>query len=332
VLAEALCDVRVHEVSADVASHAPIEETEAIAARLAGVPVDAIVVIGGGSVSDTAKAVAILLTEAGRLEDYCSVFSPPDQLEQPDAPSRKPPLLVVPTTLSGAEVTPGGGATNAAGIKRTFWNPRLAAKVIAFDPDVLRAVPTMVLATTGMNGLAHCAEGLYSRTANPISSAFAVAGASHLASGLRALVAGDLTDGTQEHLAAGAALGGLVISSARVGLHHAICHALGARLGLAHGVANSIMLPHVLRFNRGQTERAQSVLASALGASGRDASEAVGQLEAEIGVPRRLRDVDVSKSSLSDVARDAMQDRGLYFNPRRVQSVDDLRALLMEAW
>jgi len=317
-----------------IRSHAPIRDTEKIADSLRGAHLDALVVLGGGSVSDTAKGVSVLLAEGGHLEDHCSVFRPPDQLQSPELSHQKTPIVAVPTTLAGAEITPGSGATDDYGVKRTFYDHKVAARLIAFDPAVLAGVPDQVLITTGMNGIAHCAEGLYSITANPLSSAQAIAGAAHLSSGLRRLAGGDRSDETMNELGAGAALGGLVIGNARVGLHHAICHVLGAKAGLPHGVANSIMLPHVMRFNYPSTEAPQRAFAQAVRGSptDQDPSRVVTELRSQIGAPQRLRDTGLEHSMLDMIAADTMQDRGLYFNPRRVESPAIVRTILEEAW
>jgi alcohol dehydrogenase len=334
LLGVALANVDVHEDDGRVRSHAPMADTERIADRARGLPLDAVVALGGGSVSDTAKGVSILLAEGGLLADHCSVFTPPDHFEPRILTKPKLPVVVVPTTLGGAEMTPGGGATDANGTKRTFWDPRVASRVVAYDPEVLRSAPVSVLLATGMNGLAHCAEGLYSRTANPVSTAFARQGSEHLAMALRSIAAGDLGDEALDRAGAGAALGGLVIANARVGLHHAICHVLGAKLGVPHGVANAVMLPHVLRFNLIETVEAQRVFAHAISSetpSG-DAADEVDALANEIGIPRRLRDVGVQEADLPMIAEGAMQDRGLLFNPRRVSSSKEVLEILREAW
>ncbi len=259
----ALAGVEAVVVNEPIAGHAPIADSERIARHLAGGTLDAIVALGGGSVSDTAKAVSILLAEGGRLEEHCSEFRPPDTFVNRVLSCPKIPVVAVATTLSGAEVTPGGGATTASGVKRTFWDPQVACRIIAYDTELIGKVPSDILVSTSMNALAHCAEGLYSRTSNPISTAQALHAVRLLSRGLRSVAiepdaGGADTGGSplpdpMSELAAGAALSGLVISNARVGLHHAICHVLGARLALPHGVANSVMLPHVLRFNEPET-------------------------------------------------------------------------------
>ncbi len=342
---EQLSAVEVVNTFTAVRPHALIEDTEPLAADLSQVAPQALVAVGGGSVSDTAKACAILLAEGGQLEDHCSTFTPPDQLHAPILPGRKAPVLAIPTTLSGAEMTPGGGATNAQGIKRVFWDPKVAVSHAIFDPEVLAETPESLLVTTAMNGLAHCAEGLYSRTRNPVSTALALRGASLFAFGLIELGRSGATEETLLALAEAAALGGMVISHARVGLHHAICHVLGAQCGLHHGVANSVMLPYVLDFNGPDTVNEQSLLAVALSegiaragveldqrADGYGAPELVALVGSFAGAPRSLQETGLAIDMLEPVSRGTMQDRGLYFNPRKVQNVGEVLGILERAW
>jgi alcohol dehydrogenase class IV len=325
----------------DVVQHAPISATEQFAEEIRSSPPDAFIAVGGGSAGDTAKALAILLSEGGPLEDRCSTFTPPNHFQHVDLPAPKIPVIVVATTLSGAEVTPGGGATNQHGVKRVFWDPKVAARVVFFDTESLSAVPRDILLTTGMNGLAHCAEALYSRTGSPISSALAREGARRLTSGLLGLAMDEPPPPQMwEDLEMGAAIGGMVISNARVGVHHAMCHVLGAAYGLPHGVANSIMLPYALAFNYPVTQSEQEEFADeirpllqARGLPG-DGSPAhlVAELQTAIGVPTTLEAAGVRREDLMSVARDVMQDRGLYFNPRRVSERQEILAVLENAW
>lgn len=315
-----------------IREHAPVGDIDAFAAELWDEDIDVLVALGGGSVSDSAKGVAILLAEGGGLLEHCSVFDPPDRLFNPRLERPKLPVVAVATTLSAAEITPGGGTTTADGIKRTFWDRHVAARIACYDTGLLADVPREVLVSTGMNALAHCVEGLYSRTRNPISDALAVSATSRLADGLRAVADGEPDHDELTSLAVGAAMSGLVISSARVGVHHAVCHVLGARHGVPHGVANSVMLPHSLRFNLAVTRGAQQVFAGALGVDIDDPPAGVRDFQTSIGAPSRLRDVGVVATELAAVARETMQDRGLYFNPRRVTAVDPMIEMLEAAW
>lgn len=326
----------VHEF-AKVRPHAPVSDSENLARKVESLRPDALLVYGGGSVSDTAKAVSILLAEGFPLRSHCSTFTPPDQLIQPQLQKPKLPVISIPTTLSGAEVTPGGGATDSEGVKRVFWDLKVASRVLIFDPISLDGVPDDIVLTSGMNGLAHCAEALYSRSASPVTDALAVEGARHFAGALPAYARGIRDDDLISKLLFAAYLGGLAITNARVGLHHAVCHVLGASLGIPHGVANAIMLPYVLEFNADETKAKQNLLASALrselgGAVERPASWLVRDIQLECGVRSTLDEAGVLYDDLDQVAALVMQDRGLYFNPKVVTDATMVRKLLENAW
>jgi alcohol dehydrogenase class IV len=330
---------------AGIPAHSSTNDVARMASRARERGIDGFVTVGGGSASDSAKAAAILLAEGGDLVDHANVFTPPDHYEQKILRAPKLPILAVPTTLSAAEMTPGLGVRDEAGHKHVFWDQGVVPRVIILDPCAIADVPTPVLTTTGMNALAHCIEGMYSKVRNPVSEALALQGMRHLRKALPALARAAQGDasGRQaalEHALTGAALSGLVISNARVGIHHGICHGLGALGGLSHGVANSVLLPHAMRFN---LEAATDQLALAApplgidtsGMSPADAARAsigaVLTLQSEAGVPTRLRDTGLDRGLLRRLAGAAMSDRGLYFNPR-LATESEVLALLESAW
>jgi len=318
----------------EVVQHSAVAVVDRAAERARQLGIDSLVAVGGGSSSDTAKAVAILLAEGGPLESHASKFVYPDRFFPKPLHRPKLPILAVPTTASAAEVTPGLGIRSPAGHKYLFWDTKLASRAVFLDEQANVEVPAAVMATTGMNGFAHCAEGLYSRLRNPVSSALALQGARLFAEGLPAMVAEPDNPAHRGTVLAAAALSGLVISNARVGIHHAVCHCLGARGGLPHGVANSIMLPHALAYNRDVAGAELGQLAEALGAakSAEAAIEAVLKLQEAARVPRRLRDTGLDRSLLPAIAEDTLHDRGLYFNPKRTTSAEPILAMLEAAW
>lgn len=302
--------------------------------------IDGIVAIGGGSASDTAKGIAILLGEGGIIEDHASRFVPPDQFFPKPLPSPKVPLISVPTTASAAEVTPGLGLRDPTGRKLLFWDITLASRLIVLDPQANCGVPVAVMASSAMNGFAHCAEGLYSRLRNQVSEGLALQGIRLFSRWLPAMVqAPDSVDARAGVLMA-AHLSGMVISNARVGVHHAVCHCLGARGNLPHGVANSIMLPHALAYNLDHAAPALALMALAMGcqASGDERAmaqagiEAVRALQIAAKVPTRLRDTGLDKSLLPAIAADTLLDRGNFFNPRRTETDAPILSLLEKAW
>jgi alcohol dehydrogenase class IV len=308
-----------------IRDHAPIEDSESFAAQLAGEHLDFLLVLGGGKVCDTAKAVAVLLAEGGHFEDHCYSFTPPGDYRAPDLAQPKLPLVVVATTLSGAELSGGAGGTTRDGVKRAVWDAKLRSRIAAYDPTVLAEVPASVLLTTGMNALHHCSEGLYSRTGNPVSDALALEGTQLLGSGLRALASGRAGQADYAALGEGAALAGLAVSNARVAIGHAACHVLGARYHLPHGVANSIMLAASYKFNRPIAEAATQRFAHALRAEPAD-------FVAEVHAPARLRDHGIRHEDLEDLATAIMSERGVYFNPRPVTRPEEALELFEYAW
>ena len=301
--------------------------------------VDGLLAVGGGSASDTAKAIAILLGEGGQLEQHASRFIPPDQFFPQPLPAPKLPLAAVVTTASAAEVTPGLGVRDAQGRKLLFWDNTLAMRLIVLDPEANVEVPVKVMATTAMNGLAHAVEGLYSRLRNPISDALALHSIRLFRQALPRMVQDPRSIDARAGVLTAAHLSGMVISNARVGIHHAICHCLGARGGLSHGVANSVMLPHAMAYNLPVCQGELAAMAPALGvAAGTEAEMAraaidqVRELQLEAQVPTRLRDTGLEREQLAAIAQDTMADRGLYFNPRRTDAVDAVMRLLEAAW
>ena len=326
------CDVPAH-------SDEDLVMAGAQAARDSGV--DGLVAIGGGSASDTAKAIAIVLAEGGKIADHANVFYPPDRYEQKVLPGPKLPLIAVPMTASAAEVTPGLGIRARDGHKLVFWDPNVVPRTIVLDAELCLDMPAPVLASTAMNAFAHCVEGLYSRVGNPISSALALHGARLLSEALPALAADPQDIDARAQVMAGAHLSGHVIANARVGLHHAICHGLGAIGGLSHGDANAIMLPHVMRYNGRAVAAELALLAEAMGCSGRaadvgqaaDAAIAgVERLQRGAGVPTRLRDVGFDRGLSRRIAEKTLSDRGAYFNPIVAPPADDIEAIIEAAW
>ena len=139
----------------------------------------------------------------------------------------------------------------------------------------------------------------------------------------------------------GAHVSGMVIANARVGIHHGVCHCLGARGGLPHGVANAVFLPHAMRYNL-QVAASQLKLAGlAMGFDVRNLPDAAAALQAVeateamqrvLGVPTRLRDTGIDRALFPEIAAHAMGDRGLFFNPRPTASADVVVGLLEQAW
>jgi alcohol dehydrogenase class IV len=325
----------------EVVEHSGTKIVADAARRAAEQRIDLLLAIGGGSPSDTAKATAILLAEGGPLHSHANRFTPPDKLVQQQLNQPKLPILAIPTTASAGEVTPGLGIRDDDGHKLLFWDTKVAARTIILDPEANVEIPAPILTGSGMNGLAHCVEGLYSKKRNPVADGFAQQGIRLLSRGLRAMVKAPASVEARADVLYGAFASGLTIASTRTCLHHGICHCLGALGGLSHATANSIMLPHAMRFNARVAAPQLRLAAQAMGVevaslSDADAAsravEAVVRLQRDIGVPMRLRDTILKRELLPAVAAHAMGDRALYFNPGPTPTQADVLGVLEAAW
>src|SRR5574337_350185 len=235
----------------EIPPHSSLECVGRVAALAREHDADALVTVGGGSVVDTAKAAALLLAEGGPLERHASRFEPPATVVTPALLRRKLPIIAIPTTASGAEVTGSIGVRTADGAKLLFSDVQLAARGILLDPEANLEVPAQVLLPTAMNGLAHCIEGLYSKSRSPVSDELARVGIVMFGRAMREVARSPSSVQARAELLAAAHLSGMVLASARSCLHPALCHVLGASFGVPHGAANSVMLPYSARFNAG---------------------------------------------------------------------------------
>jgi alcohol dehydrogenase len=202
------------------------------------------------------------------------------------------------------------------------------------DPLANLEMPAAVMCATGMNGLAHCIEGLYSKERSPLAETIALDAMARFAHALPAVHREPRNVAARAALLYAAHLSGLVLVNARTCLHHAICHAIGSVTGVGHGDANAVMLPHAVDFNGEAAADSLARAATALGA-GSSASALVSvlhELQATVGVPTRLRDIEVPRQALDRIAAKTMRERGLYYNPRAVADESEIRALLEAAY
>ena len=293
---------------------------------------DIIISVGGGSVSDTAKGLAVLLVEDGRLNQHGGAIDIDGRFRFPQLRRPKPKIIAVPTTLSEAEVTPVGSAIAEDGTKVLFRDRRIAAHAVIYDTAIIGTTPRRILLGSVFNSVAHCIEGLYSQGRSPISDALAQHAITALRAGLENT--GLLVPSRDDIavLATGAAMSGLVISTAPTGLQHAICHVLGARFGASHGDLHAVMLEHVLRYNLRDHDPRTSLAVQALqAANAAEACETIARLRAHVDLPGGLRDLGIPSSELLTAAYAISLERGCLNN---VRSVDKraIEEILRSAW
>jgi alcohol dehydrogenase len=277
---------------------------------------DGLVSVGGGSAIDTAKGMAIVMTEGGSIRDHQGA----SRLSR-----RQTPHIAVPTTAgTGSEVSLYIVVKDhRAHEKMHFMDDRIIPDAAILDPSVTVAMPAQLTAATGMDALTHAVEAYTSINKNPIADGLALQAIRLIARHLpRAVVEpGDKFARGQMLIAANIA--GMAFNSTGVGLVHAMAHVVGARHGVHHGTANAICLPHVIRFNGDELGACYRDVAEALGLDARDlgdemageaAAQAVAQLSARVKLPPRLRDVGVPEGDLEACAEGALSDGAIVYN------------------
>jgi len=289
---------------------------------------DGIIGYGGGSAMDTAKLVALLACSGEQLNDIYGV----DQVK-----GQRLPLIQVPTTAgTGSEVTPIAIVTTGASTKMGVVSGRLQPDVALLDAELTLGLPAGVTASTGVDAMVHAIEAYTSRhKKNPYSDMLAHQALRLLSTNIRQAVAepGDLS--ARQNMLLGAMMAGQAFANAPVAAVHALAYPLGGQFHISHGLSNSLVLPEVMRFNISQATELYAELAPSimgdnvpLGSDTELASaliEHIAAMIAELGLPTRLRDVDIPESALNGLAEDAMgQQRLLINNPRDVEFEDAL--------
>lgn len=302
---------------AEVTSHvpAPLVQAALLQARRDGI--DAIVSFGGGSCADLGKAVAFFVEQESGAPGASYADRP------------VLPHVAIPTTYAGAELTPHFGMTDPHTRQKSgAGGPTTAPIAAVYDPRLTLSTPPRVSAETGMNALAHCVEALWSPTRSPEAEAIAFAGA-HRLFGALPLVVDDPDDiDVRASVLEGAVLGGRCLQNAGMGVHHGLAQLVGGRTGIAHGLANAVILPHAIRFNTLAAPAAVERLGQAIGHD--DPAVAIAALVERLGLPTRLSDCGVTDDDLDAVARLSQSNPSVRGNPRPV-SEDDARAILESA-
>jgi alcohol dehydrogenase class IV len=267
-LAEPLGD-RVIGRFTDVREHVPQEIADAARTAALEARADCLLCIGGGSVVGTAKAVAV----EARL-----------------------PIVAVPTTYSGSEMTPTWGLTEG-GRKRTARSMDALPRVVLYDPELTTELPPSVTAASGMNALAHAVGALYLPHTDPITTLLAQEGVRALADGLPRAVAEPSNVDARAGALYGSYLAGTVLAAVGPATHHKICHVLGGAYGLPHASTHSVVLPYIAALHDDRLGRAAAVLGSD------HASDGLRALAERIGAPTSLESIGLRAADLPDAIR-----------------------------
>ncbi|KQP13817.1 maleylacetate reductase [Pseudorhodoferax sp. Leaf267] len=279
--------------------HVPIETAREARRFAAQQGADCAVAIGGGSTIGLGKAIAF---DSGL------------------------PILAIPTTYAGSEMTPIYGLTEA-GLKRTGRDLRVLPRTVIYDPQLSLGLPVRMSVVSGINAIAHAAEGLYAADGNPVMNLMAEEGIAALGRALPAIGrdAGDVQ--ARADALYGTWLCGSVLGSVGMGLHHKLCHTLGGSFNLPHAETHTIVLPHALAYNAAAAPEAMQRIARALG--GTYAAQAVYALACDNGAPLALKDIGLQAADLDRACAIALENE--YPNPRPIEA-RALRQLLQNAY
>ena len=317
--------------------HVPRESVLALADEVRRLQPDLILTIGGGTPMDTVKVMLVVLAENIRdVEGFDRVrirVGEDGKRVVPvvkDSPLRQ---IIVPTTLSGAEFSSLGGATDHTRQVKDLYHGRfICGQVVILDAAVTVHTPADLWLSTGIRAVDHAVETICSRSPQPFTDATCLHGLTMLSKSLRTNhVSPDNLDARLEsQLAVWLASTGL--GRVEWGASHGIGHQLGAVANVPHGHCSCVMLPSVLVWNRAVNGERQTLVARAMGRDDGDAAQVVADLAAALGQPSRLRDVGVERSHFDAIARGAMQNMMVRSNPRPVTSEADIHQILELAW
>jgi len=293
---------------------------------------DLIATVGGGSITDGAKAVQLCLANG---------ITDPDGMDALRTvagvtPPMKPPQvrqISVPTTIAGGEFSAIAGVTDErTKVKELFRHPLIMPRAAILDPAITVHTPEWLWLSTGVRAVDHCVEGLCSLEAHAYGDAQALQGLALLSHALPRVKAAprDLDARLDCQLGTWLSMGPLS-AGVPMGASHGIGYVLGAAFGVAHGHTSCIMLPAAMRWNRSANAHRQALVAAAMGRPGEDAADVLDAFIAGLGMPRRLNDVRIGPEHFDKIAEQAMGTPWVPRNPRPIAGPAQVREILQLA-
>lgn len=290
----------------------------------------AIICLGGGSPMDTAKSISVLVTCGGKIQDYEGAH----KVQGPVAP-----IIAIPTTAgTGSEVTPFAVITDKSkNYKLTVFSYEIIPELALLDPELITTLPPTVAAPTGLDALTHAVEAYISLAAYPFSDAMAEKAMELIGKYIRPFVANRADIEAASGMLLGSMFGGIAFSWARLGNVHAMAHPLGGYFNIAHGVANAVLLPVILEYNaladQGKYEKIFNYIKDNKVITGFTPDLLVNeikQLSNELGIPKNLTELGVSRDTVHEMAVDAMKSGNIFVNPRQ-STLADIEKLYLRA-
>jgi alcohol dehydrogenase class IV len=310
-------------------AHSPRQAVIAASDQARAAAADLIVTVGGGSITDAAKAVQLCLANDIRRADQIDRIRSAGGV----APPMNPPVvrqISVPTTISGGEFSALAGITNeTTKVKEMLRHPLVMPRAVILDPAITRHTPEWLFLSTGIRAVDHCVEALCSRETHAFADAQAAKGLSLLATSLPQVKADPLDLDARLDCQLGAWLSmGALAAGVPMGASHGIGYVLGAAFGVPHGHTSCVMLPWVMRWNKPANAERQALVAAAMGHPGKDAGDCLDALIRVLGMPRSLREVGVTPEHFDLIAQRAMHTPWVPRNPRPIGGPAQLREIL----
>jgi maleylacetate reductase len=312
--------------------HTPRAAVIAAAEQARAANADLIVTIGGGSITDGAKAVQLCLANNVRTADGIETI----RVHHGVAPEMTAPTVrqvSVPTTIAGGEFSAIAGVTNEkTHVKEMLRHPLVMPRAAILDPWLSLHTPEWLWLSTGIRAVDHCVEGICSAEAHPYGDAQALKGLSMLAEALpRVKADGNDLDARMDCQIGTWLSTGPLASGVPMGASHGIGYVLGAEFDVPHGYTSCVMLPAVMRWNRSANAERQALVAAAMGHPGQDAGDVLDQFIRGLGLPRSLQDVRVGPEHFDRIAKAAMRTPWVPRNPRRIDDPAQIREILLSA-
>jgi len=309
--------------------HTPRTAVIAATEQARAADADLIVTVGGGSITDGAKAVQLCLANNIRSPDDIDRI----RAGRGPSPQLNPPAvrqISAPTTIAGGEFSATAGVTNEkTKVKEALRHPLLMPRATILDPWLGAHTPEWLWLSTGIRAVDHCVEGICSRDAHPYGDAQALRGLAMLAQALPRVKAdaGDLDARMDCQIGTWLSTGPLA-SGVPMGASHGIGYVLGAEFGVPHGHTSCVMLPSVMRWNKSANAERQALVASAMGHPNEDAGDVLDDFIRGLGMPRSLREVKVGPEHFDRIAQQAMATPWVPRNPRKIEGPAQVREIL----
>jgi maleylacetate reductase len=305
-------------------AHSPRSAVIAAAAQAREARADLIVTLGGGSITDGAKAVQLCLAN-----DITTVEGL-DKVRNADVKAPTVRQVSIPTTLSAGEFSGIAGVTNeATKVKELFRHPLTIPQAVILDPEVTRHTPMWLFLSTGIRAVDHCVEGVCSNESTEFTNASALHGLALLARGLPKVKAdpADMRARLDCQIGSWLSMGGLA-AGVPMGASHGIGYVLGAVFDVPHGHTSCIMLPWVMRWNKSANADRQALIANAMGHPGKDAGDVLDDFIRGLGMPRSLGEVKIGKEHFDRIAAQAMGTPWVPRNPRKIDGPAQVKEIL----